>query len=300
MRIALLLAVASAAYGQSPAFEVASIKPYERPEGQTWTRMGCSGGPGSKEPGRWTCESMGVAHLFQQAYELKPYQITGVDPIRGDRFNIIAKLPEGATKEEFLRMQQQLLAERFGVKFHREQKEMPVYELVVGKNGHKLTESGPESSEAVPPMPNSALTSGADGFPEVPPGRSGTAGMNGKTTSRMVRGTMATLASSLSRQVGRPVIDKTGLTGRYDYVLKFIMRAGISPPSPGPDGALPADPEGPSMAAAIQEQLGLRLESAKGMVEIYVIDSVAKRPNRELRQSHLKIDTNGCAASLLS
>src|SRR4051812_17081491 len=141
MRIAFLLAVASAAYGQSPAFEVASIKLYERPEGQTWVRMGCSGGPGSKEPGRWTCENMGVVHLFQQAYELKPYQVTGVDPVRGDRFNIIAKVPEGATKEEFLRMQQQLLAERFGVKFHCEQKEMPVYALVVAKNGPKLTES---------------------------------------------------------------------------------------------------------------------------------------------------------------
>ncbi len=65
---------------------------------------------------------MGVAHLFQQAYELRPYQITGVDPTRGERFNIIAKVREGATKAEFLQMQQQLLAERFGVKFHREER----------------------------------------------------------------------------------------------------------------------------------------------------------------------------------
>src|SRR5262245_46768486 len=89
MRFALLLAAALAAYGQSPAFEVASIKPYVRPEGQTWTYMGCSGGPGSKDPARWTCESMGVAQLFQQAYDLKAYQLTGVDPIQGERYNII-------------------------------------------------------------------------------------------------------------------------------------------------------------------------------------------------------------------
>ncbi len=157
---------------------------------------------------------------------------------------------------------------------------MPVYELVVGKNGPTLTESAAEPPEAAPPMPNSPLTTGADGFPDIPPGRGGAASMNGQVTNRVVRGAMAGLAAMLSREVGRPVLDKTGLTGRYGYVLKYVMRAGMPSPPPGPDGAMPAEPEGPTMATAIQEQLGLRLEASKGRVEVYVIDSSPRRRRR--------------------
>jgi uncharacterized protein (TIGR03435 family) len=221
---------------------------------------------------------MGVVHLFQQAYELKMYQVTGADPMSGDRFNIIAKIPEGATREQFRQMQQQLLAERFAVTFHKEQKEMPVYELVVGKNGPKLKESGEETATDQA-MPSGRLTAGADGFPEIPPGRSAGASMNGKMTNRVVRGTMSGLAAMLSGQVGRPVIDKTGLAGRYDYVLKWVMQGRMAPP-PGAEGGMPADPDGPSITSAIQEQLGLRLEASKGRVEVYVIDSFAKTPTQ--------------------
>ncbi len=94
---------------------------------------------------------------------------------------------------------------------------------------------------------------------------------------------MAGFAAMLSREVGRSVLDKTGLTGRYDYVLKYVMRAGMPSPPPGPDGAMPAEPEGPTMATAIPEQLGLRLEASKGRVEVYVIDSFAKAPTQNLR-----------------
>jgi uncharacterized protein (TIGR03435 family) len=215
---------------------------------------------------------MGVVHLFQQAYDLKMYQVAGADPMTGNRFNIIAKIPEGATREEFRQMQQQLLAERFAVKFHKEQKEMPVYELVVGKTGPKLTESTAEAG-AAPAMPSGPLTTGADGFPDIPAGRSGGASMNGRMTNRVVRGTMSGLAALVSGQVGRPVIDKTGLTGRYDYVLKWAMQGRMAPP-----GA--EEPDGPSITSAIQEQLGLRLESSKGMVEVYVIDSFSKTPTQ--------------------
>jgi len=277
MRTVLVLAAALAAYGQSPTFEVASIKPYERPEGQTFMRMGCSGGPGSKDPVRWTCEAMGVVHLFQQAYDLRPYQVTGLDPIRSDRFNILAKVPQGVTREQFRQMQQNLLAERFGVRFHKEQKEMQGYELVVAKDGPKLTESGPEPEPgaAAPPPPNQPVTMGKDGFPEIPRGRTGSVsigGPNGMVTQRVERGMMRGLAAMLSVQVERPVIDATGLTGRYDYTLKFV-RPGMAGP-----GADASEPAGPTITTAIQEQLGLRLEAKKVVVELFVIDSVAKRP----------------------
>jgi uncharacterized protein (TIGR03435 family) len=279
LRIALLLAAACYAYGQSPTFEVATIKPYVHPEGQTWTRTGCSGGPGTKDPVRWSCENMGVVQLFQQAYELRPYQVSGADPVRGERYNIVAKIPADTTKEQFRAMQQNLLAERFGLKFHKEPREMAVYELVPSKNGPKLTESAPDTVSQMPD-PNSKLTTAADGFPEIPPGRSGMASMGGKTTQRVVRGTMSGLAAMVSTQVGRPVLDKTGLTGKYDWVLKFVMRMGMPapPPSGGEGPAPPAGPEGPAIGSAIQEQLGLKLESARGMVDVWVIDKFEKKP----------------------
>jgi uncharacterized protein (TIGR03435 family) len=181
-------------------------------------------------------------------------------------------------------MLQHLLAERIGLKIHRERKEMASYELAVAKGGPKFKESEPEKEVELPsatPQAPPPLKMGTDGYPVLPPGRPGTIMMNGMGTRRAVRETMAQFASSLSNQVGRPVVDATGLTGKYDFVLNWSFRgASAAPPPPGADGVLPAaaDPSGPTIFNAIQEQLGLKLESRKSMVEVVVVDKIEKTP----------------------
>jgi uncharacterized protein (TIGR03435 family) len=285
MRFALLLAAALSAYGQSPTFEVASIKPYQRPEGQTMQRVGCSGGPGTKDPVRWSCENMSVHNLILNAYDIRSYQLSGIAAFDGERYNLNAKVPEGATKEQFRQMLQNLLAERFGLKVYREQKEMASYELVVAKNGPKLKDAGPEppkdaSGEAPRPAGPPKFAMGKDGFPEMPPGATGMMIMNGRATRRAARDTMAALAAMLSSQVGRPVVDATGLTGTYETLLNWSASRAPAAPPPGGEGAVPtaSDPSGPTIFAALQEQLGLKLEAKKGMVEMIVVDKVEKTP----------------------
>jgi uncharacterized protein (TIGR03435 family) len=135
-------------------------------------------------------------------------------------------------------MLQTLLAERFKLAVHRETKMLPVYELVTAKSGSKLRQA--ETREG------SSISSGG-----------------GKMTVRHV--SMPGFATALSRHIGRPVFDKTGIDGAFDFTLEYA-----------PDGA---DSAGrPSIFTALQEQLGLRLEAAKGPVEILVIDRANKVP----------------------
>ena len=131
--------------GQTPAkpeFEVASIKPSPEPSGGgRMMRMGGRGGPGSKDPTRYTAQNMTMMDLLIQAYKVKRYQISGPEWLASAHFDINAKIPEGATKEEFGPMLQNLLAERFGLVVHHETRQMPVYDLVVfAKTGSKLKE----------------------------------------------------------------------------------------------------------------------------------------------------------------
>jgi uncharacterized protein (TIGR03435 family) len=163
-------------------------------------------------------------------------------------------------------MFQPLLADRFKLKFHYETRELPVYVLTIAKNGPKLKESQPD-----------------------PAGPPGPAGMRGKHMMRLMgmghleaQGISVTLLThELSRQLGRTVIDKTGLTGNYDFGLQWTPDLGTGPtfkgpqggPSAGDNGAAP-DASGPTIFTAIQEQLGLKVESQKGPVRVMVIDHV--------------------------
>jgi uncharacterized protein (TIGR03435 family) len=220
------------------------------------------------------------------AYDLKMYQLSGPSWMMGERFNVNANVPAGATKEEFRQMIQTLMAERFALKIHKEQKEMPAYELVVAKGGPKLVESAPlKAGETDQPPPRPAgmprLTMGKNRFPERPPGVPMMIMMNGKAANRGVRQTTEQLAAMVSGQLGKPVIDATGLTGKYDYTLYWAASNGPAPPPPpGAENAVPAasDDGGPSIFAALQEQLGLKLEAKKGMVDVYVVDHVEKTP----------------------
>jgi uncharacterized protein (TIGR03435 family) len=284
MRLTMLLAFGLAAYGQSPAFEVASIKVAPPADGRI--RVGCNGMPGTKELLRWSCENLTLHNLITVAYDLKRYELSGIEPSGGDRYQIEARLPAGVTPEQFRLMVQNLLAERFALNVHREKKEMAAYELVVAKGGPKFKESAPEppaDPAADPPRPSlpPSFTRDKDGFPEIPEGRSGTIMTNGMAARRAVRETMAQFTAGLSNQVGRPVIDGTGLTGKYDMLIRWSLQPPAPPRPPGAEGTVPvaADPAGPTIFMALQEQLGLKLESKKAMVEIVVVDSYAKTPS---------------------
>ncbi len=228
--------------------------------------------------------------LVSQAYDLRSYQLSGPDLLNSERFIVVAKVPAGATKEEFRVMQQNLLKERFGLTFHREKKEMQMYELTVGKNGPKMKESVDEAQSTPPaPFAPGPLKLDKEGFPMLPPGGRGMAMMNGRARMQASKETMEQLAGMLGGQLGKPVTDATGLKGKYDFELYWVSsgmmmgpmgRGGPPPPSPE-GGATPAAPElesGPTIVQAVQEQLGLKLEQKKGLVDILVVDHINKVP----------------------
>lgn len=281
MRFVLLTIAALALHAQPPTFEVASIKAAP-PLDPHATTVGCKGGPGSKEAGRWMCENMSLQDLILMAYDIQPLQLTGPGWLNQARFNIVARIPAGATKPEFRQMLQTLLGERFRLKLHRERKEGPGYDLVVAKNGPKLTVSKPRDPDAPPPKISGGLKTGPDGLPELPPGVPMMVSSAGKVRRQAVGDTMQDLAALLARRVGRPVTDATGLKDKYDFTLTWSSRADVGARLPighgGPGASAPPPDDYPTLMNAIQEQLGLKLEPKKGQIEVLVIDSVEKVP----------------------
>jgi len=282
IRTLILLALALAAYAEGPTFEVASIKPAppREPGSIMPVHIGCSGGPGTNDPERWTCENMSLSALVRTTFALKPFQLQAMSIGNGDLFNVTAKVPEGTTKDQFRQMQQNLLIERFGLKCHREQKEMQGYELVTAKTGPKLKESEPLKGPAADPQVPSAssLTMGKDGFPVIPAGISGV--LMGRGRGQWVRVTMEDFASGLSLTIGKAVTDGTGLKGKYDFSLQWAPEqvGNDTPLSPNVDSTMPPDSSDPSIFTALQEQLGLKLQPKKVTIEILVIDHIEKTP----------------------
>jgi uncharacterized protein (TIGR03435 family) len=264
----ILASMAAQAQGASPQFEVASIKP--SPPGDV-DRMfvGSRGGPGTDDPGLYTCENCGVSSLVREAFDLNSFQFSAPDWMQATLFHVSAKIPSGATRQQFRLMLQNLLAERFKLKFHYEKKEMQAYELVVTKNGLKMKEheEPPPAQDEVPlagpPKPDE------NGFPILPgrkPMMRGTAG--GYEAQRFVDETMPQLASVLSFRLKAPVTDATGLNGKYDFTLRWIL-----------DGSIPsADAPAPTLVQALQEQLGLKVQPKKSMADIFVIDHIERTP----------------------
>ena len=308
----------SAADAKSPdaklEFEVASIKPSVMPGGRGMIRIGGRGGPGSADPSRATYNFSSLRDLLMDAYSMKRQQITGPDWLDSQRFDIVAKVPEGATKEQVKIMLQNLLADRFKLAVHRETKELPMYALVVGSKGPKLKEStvadAPPAAIPTPkdeeiPRPMGRLKIGADGCPETPPmiaGRSGNFQLMTPNGACMISNgqSISGLADQLSNQFDRPVVDMTGLKGKYDIKLRFDPSSmpgrggmgGMTKDAPMPGGGMPAlrgdgggrDPNAeerepaPTIFAALQEQLGLKLEARKGSVDLLVVDHIEKTP----------------------
>lgn len=319
MRISRLLALAGivsvAAMAQPApaaaplAFEVATIKPSEpisNMGGKMMVRIGVR-----NDGALVTYSRMTIRGLVQNAYGVKDYQVTGAPWMDTLQFDVSAKLPDGASKDDAPEMLKTLLKERFKVAVHTEKKDHPIYALVVGKGGPKLKATeinadapvAPGSAPPPPPPPGPSgggggaqfgFSSGGRGGPGGPPPgamtmRMGPTGMHveGKAMS------IAKFADMLSRYLDRPVFDQTGIQGNYDFAIEMspeemvnmkspIMMGAMAPgakvgPGAGPD-ALPSAPEGGSIFQSIQ-QYGLKLEPKKAPMDMIAIDSAEKTPS---------------------
>jgi uncharacterized protein (TIGR03435 family) len=237
------------------SFEVATIKP---------TAPNWSGGRfiRMQTAHQMIARNHTLKTLIAAAYNLNFKSISGGPAwVDADHFDILAKAPGEARPalDEQMAMLRRLLADRFGLVFHREPREMPIFALSVGRGGSKLKES----------------TWQADGSPEGPPALAFV--IAPPLVSLPARSaTIAELASVMQRAaLDRPVVDRTGLTARYDFDLEFTPDETLFG---GLLGKPPADATKPGLFAALQEQLGLRLEATRGLVDLFLIDK-AERPS---------------------
>jgi uncharacterized protein (TIGR03435 family) len=267
------------ALGQTKAeFEVASIKANAPQTGFHFAADAASGGPGTPDPGMFRCSKCSLATLIVKAFNLQPYQFPGRTSLTENTYDIVAKIPAGASGEEFSAMLQNLLKERFGLAWHFEEKKMKGYHLVVAKSGSKLKES---TDGALPAAGGHESHS-----------HSGVVAFGPSASFRAANQSTGDLVRVLSDQLGVPVDDETGLSGKYDISLRWSGTAaaghagthsdgGFSGGRGGHDGggAPAADPSGPTIFDALQQQLGLRLVSAEQAVaRMFVVEKVAQRP----------------------
>jgi uncharacterized protein (TIGR03435 family) len=255
-------------------YDVASIKPNDSGSANIGWRTPADG---------FTATNVSLKYVIKMAYRVEDVQIAGAPNWLGsEKYDIDAKMDVSVAAElqklspddrrlARQHMLQALLADRFKLTVHRETRELPVYSLVIGKNGPILQETKPDPS--APPAPGPAASRGGSSI-RISKMSSGPATMTALHTSA------SDLADSLSVQLGRTVLDKTGLTSRYDFTLKWTADDAQLPLPSGraPPPSLTTDPSGPTLFTAVQEQLGLKLEPGKGPVEVVVIDHV-ERPS---------------------
>lgn len=250
-------------------FEVASVKrSAPRLPGTPQGSVGCFGGPGSRDPVRYQCRNASLSILAITAYDLKGYQVRPAVSTDTTRFDITATVPDGATNQQVKVMLQNLLADRFRLAFHYEEAEKEGYALVVAKSGLRMKAAAPVSPAERGSRPAPKPMKDADGFVYMSfPGTLASSMSGGLTRWVGNRTPVPVLVSFLNSLLGRPVIDATGLGGRYDFVLTFSssMR-----PEDG-NGGLP-------VFGALEKQLGLRLEPRKLPIDEFVIDHAEKMP----------------------
>jgi len=239
--------------GQSPAtpaFEAAAIK---------LNNSGRTGGGISLYPARVKIVNSSLKFCVQVAWNVKDFQVSGgAGWMDTERYDIDAVAANAFTREESRTMLQALLTDRFSLAIHRETQDRAGYALVAARNGSKLP----------PPVEDPSIT-----FSRTP---------SGDTTLKAPNVSMTQLASALSTALGAIVVDRTGIDGQFDASLQWtpdpalqprIMKSGEPAPPPPPDAA-----PGPSLFTALQEKLGLKLESRKVPVEVIVLDR-ANRPS---------------------
>jgi uncharacterized protein (TIGR03435 family) len=265
---AILLAAmaAQSAFPQTFAFEAASIK-LSGPQ----SVRGSSGGPGSKDPERYTFNVVSLHDLITVAWHVDNFQVSSRTSLDAPAFDLTATLPAGSTKEQFRVMLQNLLGERFGLRVHMESRDFPAYELVVAKGGLKLKEAVPGA-----PTPQLDEAEDRDGWPGLRPGRPDMASIALSSAGyNLVRlkgreQTIAAFAEFLPTPGGLPVVDKTGLTRKYNFAFEYTRdQPGASPDAP---------PVVPDLFTVLQKQLGLLLVPKKLPFDVVVVDSVNKLP----------------------
>jgi uncharacterized protein (TIGR03435 family) len=308
-----LLLFASVAYAQQPAFDAASVK-IGGPDFTPGVNFQMKGGPGTADPGRITYTHVNLRALLMKAFDVKFDQIAGQPWMREghveDSYTITATMPPDTTKENFQLMLQNLLIERFQMKLHHETRNFPGYELSVAPGGPKLKPTEQDPS-AVSPVASGIPTKpqfNPDGSFKFPPGpqtavRFGKGEEHAQFQARSIADLASQLGSSLNQALnadpGAPqprVIDKTGLTSKYDFTLEFdcpgcigltaAMRANM--PLLADRGGAEAPPADatqdpgsglPNIFNALEKQLGLKLVRVKDVpVDVIVIDHAEKVP----------------------
>jgi uncharacterized protein (TIGR03435 family) len=263
-----------------PAFEVASIKPSNQTAGEVNAGFHIDGS-------QVRVGAMSFKDYIGMAYRLRAYQIQGPDWMAEQRFDLAATLPTGSTTAQFPEMMQALLAERFNLKLHHDKKEFPVYVLEVGKTPLKLQASKPDPNEDAKAKGTADIAgSGSSQGVSVNLGQ-GSSYTFSNNRFEATKLTMFQFAGNLERFVDRPIVDMTGLDGRYDFGLDLteedyrimLIRAGVNSGVVLPPAALRLLENGSpvSLFDALQK-LGLKLDARKAPLDVVVIDEARKTP----------------------
>ena len=236
----LVTAIATVCPGQG--FEGASIRVSDNSQEKRSVSV-------DVKPGTVTMRNVNLPFLIVWSHKISPYQITGATGWNSEHYDIVAKAAGPAKADEMRVMMQALLAERFKLASHRETKDVSAYALVEAKGGHKLQEADEADGPGINPIP-------------------GKMALAGKGTG------LAEFAAFISDPLRAPVIDMTGLKGRYDFtfdITQFVPRGPRQAGEPEPDPVA-------VMQVALPKQLGLKLEARKMPVEMLVIDHIEKAP----------------------
>jgi uncharacterized protein (TIGR03435 family) len=303
-----ILLSAGAAFAQTAPklqFEVATVKP-AGPLDPMAIRSGKMRVGMNIDKARVDIGFLSLADLIQAAFKVKQHQVVVPDWAKNERFDIVAKIPDGGTKEQVPEMLQALLVERFGLKFHKESREQNVFALVVAKGGHKMKESSAEPDAPLPEdkggntiqFGGGQVRQSGNSFTVKADDQPGTMKMtmvDGKMRMESTKAKMENVAEMVTRFVGKPVVDMTELKGMYDIVIELSMaelmnvaRAqGVAVPAMPPGGApggdaRPADAAsdpsaGGSIFTSIQA-LGLKLEPRKTPFDTMIVDKLEKTP----------------------
>jgi uncharacterized protein (TIGR03435 family) len=258
------------AQGNLPAFEAASIKSAPASDLQ---RNVQKGGPGTTSPGQWSVSNADVHFLVGKAWDLKYLRVIGPASMDTTRYEIVAKLPADATKDQFRLMLRRLLMERIKLVVHAGHRVEDVFELRVAQAGPKLQPAAPPA-EGGPKV----LTFDKNTVPHLPPGRPDTRAISAPG-GMFLLGTQQTteqMAATFEPWAERPVVDKTSLAGVYDYSVAFVFQ-GRGGPTPPPDGVSASTP-GETFLEAMERQLGLKFAPAKEDWAVLIVDSFLRVP----------------------
>jgi uncharacterized protein (TIGR03435 family) len=252
------------ALAQQPAFEVASIKPFNPVSNQMWTSM-------TADAGMVRYTNISLRACIRAAYRVRDFQVKGPDWMDDARFDISAKLPAGARLDQIPEMMQALLAERFKLVLSHDFKDQPVYALVI-------SQGGPTLKRAVVNDDNRATTSlGPDGKPRSLVGYLYLpSGVRITATSA----TLSSLADVMSKFTEKPVVDMTGIDGSYEIEFTFVpenARTLVPPGTTAPDGREIFSEPGIALVDALRKQ-GLKIENRKAPIEILTVNHLEHLP----------------------